>query len=186
MPRRLSGGYVRGGLQSIGDRSETSERLRGVVDDDAPAFGSFFHDEGEDAIGVAAGFFGAFEVVFAEGDGEVLVERMDFEVGEGEGAHGGAVGVIAVVAVKEAGEAAVDLAREEEGVGRVFVGLGEGVEITGVPGALLGEEDLDAAEFDGAGGVERLRLGGGGRRRGQKRNEEGKSEGAGGELHKET
>jgi len=89
----------------------------GVVDDDLPAFVGFFEDEGEETVGVAALFFAAVEVVLADDVGEAIVERVDLEFGEGEIAHGGAGGVLVVVALGHAGVAAVDGAGEEEGVG---------------------------------------------------------------------
>ena len=93
-------------------------------------------------------------MVFAESHGEVFVERMDFEVGEGEGAHGCAVGVVLVVAVDEASVAPVDVMREKQRVRRVLVCLGKLVEIAFVPGALLCKQNLDAAEFSRAGSVQ--------------------------------
>ena len=132
--------------------------LRGVVDDDLPAVVGIFEDEGEEAFGVAAVFFAAFEVVFADNDSEVFVERMDLEVGVVEGAHGGFVGVVVLVLVEQAGEAAGDLVGDEEGVGGVFVAAGEAGEVALVPGVLLGDQDLDDVEFLARGGVERVRL----------------------------
>jgi hypothetical protein len=128
-----------------------------VVDDDLPAVGRFFEDQGEDASCIAAIFFASFEVIFAYADGEVFVEGVDLKLGEGEGAHGGAVGVVAFVLVYEASIAAGDLVGDEEGVGRVFVAADEGGDVAAVPGCLLREKDLDDVEFLAGGGVERLR-----------------------------
>ncbi len=130
-----------------------------MVDDDLPAFFGFFEDEGEDAVGVTAFFFASFEVVFADADGEFFVEGVDFELGEAEGSHGGFGGVVVVVLVDHAGEASVELAGDEDGVGGVFVALGEAVDVAAVPGGLLLEEDLDDVEFLLGGGVEGLGLG---------------------------
>ena len=118
-----------------------------MIDDDLPAVVCVFEDEREEAFCIAALFFAAFEAIFSGDDGEVLVERMDLEVGEAESAHGGSGGVVALVLVEQAGEAAEDLVGDEEGVGRIF----EAVDVTGevafVPGVFLGEEDLDDVEF---------------------------------------
>jgi hypothetical protein len=72
-----------------------------VVDDDLPAFVGLFEDEGEQAFGVAAVFFAAFELVFADADGAAAVEGVDFEIGAGEGSHGGFGGVVVVVLLGE-------------------------------------------------------------------------------------
>ena len=113
-----------------------------MVDDDLPAVVGIFEDEGEESFGVAAVFLAAFEVVFADDDGEVFVEGMDLKVGVGERAHGGSVGVVAFVLVEQAGEAAEDLVGDKEGVGRVFEAAGEGGEVALVPGVLLGDRTL--------------------------------------------
>ena len=94
--------------------------LGGVVDDDLPAVVGVFKDEGEEAFGDAAVFLAALEMVFADDDGEVLIERMDLEVGVGEGAHRGLVGVVVLVLVEQAGKAAGDLVGDDEGVRRVL------------------------------------------------------------------
>ena len=127
-----------------------------MIDDDFPAVVCVLEDEGEEAFGVAALFFAAFEAVFSGDDGEVLVERMDFEVGEAESSHGGFVGVVVLVLVEQAGEAAEDLVGDEEGVGRVFEAVDVAGEVAFVPGVLLGEEDLDDVELLARGGVERV------------------------------
>jgi hypothetical protein len=119
----------------------------GVVNDDLPALVGLFEDQGEEAFGVASVFFAAIEMIFADDYGEALVERMGFELGEAEGSHRGPVGVVAAVGVEHALEAAVDYASDEDGVGGVFVGLGEGVKIASVPGGFLGQEDLDDVEL---------------------------------------
>ena len=80
---------------------------------------------------------------------------MDLEVGEGEGAHCRPIGIVLVVAVDEASVAPVDVMREKQRVRRVIVRLGKLVEIAFVPGALLCKQNLDAAEFSRAGGVQR-------------------------------
>jgi hypothetical protein len=131
-----------------------ADGLGGVVDDDLPAFVSFFEDKGEEAFGVAAVFFAAFELIFADADGETVIEGVDFEIGEGEGSHSGFGGVVVAVLLDEAGVAAGDLAGEEDGVGGVFVALGEAFDVAAVPGGLLGEEDFDDAELLRCGGVE--------------------------------
>ena len=126
----------------------------GVVDYDLPALVGFFEDEGEDSFYVAAVLFAAVELVFADADGEFFVEAVDFEIGEGEGTHGGFVGVVVLVLFDEAFVSAGDLVGDEEGVGGVFVGLGEAVDVAAVPGGLLGEQDLDDVELYAGGGVE--------------------------------
>ena len=127
-----------------------------MVDDDLPTVGGFFEDEGEDASGVSTIFFASVEVVFADADGEIFIERVNFEVGEGERTHGGARRVVALVLVNHAGVAAGDLMCDEESVGGVFVAAGEGCEVAFVPGSLLGEEDLDDIELLARRGVERV------------------------------
>src|ERR1700722_10874082 len=92
-----------------------------VVDDDLPALVGFFEDEGEDAFGWASLLLVAFEVVLADDYGEVFVKGPDFKVGEGEGAHGGAGGVVAFVLVDQTGVTARDLVGDEEGVGSILV-----------------------------------------------------------------
>ena len=125
-----------------------------MIEDDLPALVGFFEDQGEEAFCVAPFFFAAVELVFSDADGEFLVEGVDFDVGEGECSHGGFVGIVAAVLIEEASEAVVDLGGDEEGVGRVFVGFGEGVEVSIVPGVFLGDEDLDDVELLPGGGVE--------------------------------
>ncbi len=129
-----------------------------MVDDDLPALVGLFEDEAEEAVGWAAIFLAAFEVVFADADGESLVEGVDFELGEGERAHGGLAGIVVLVLFEQAGEAAVDAAADEERIGRILVDLGEGLDVAAVPGRLLLEEDLDDVELLPAGGVELLFL----------------------------
>jgi len=129
-----------------------------VIDDDLPAVVGVLEDEREEAFGVAAISFAPFQAVFSRDDGEVFVERMDFEVGEGEGPHGGSVGVVVLVFVEQAGEAAEDLVGDEEGVGRVFESADVAGEVAFVPGVLLGEEDLDDVELLARGGVEGVGL----------------------------
>jgi hypothetical protein len=132
--------------------------LRGVVNDDLPAVVGVFEDQREEAFGVAAVFFAAFKMVFADDDGEVFVKRMDLEVGVGEGAHGGFGGIVVFVLVEQAGETARDLAGDEDCVGGVLEASGEGREVALVPRILLGDEDLDDVELLAAGGVERVWL----------------------------
>ena len=154
-----------------------------MVEDDFPALGSFLHNKGEDAFGVAAGLLVAFEVVFADDDGESFVQRVDLEVGEGKRAHGGPIRVVALVALDEAAEAAADIAREEQDVGRVFVGFDEGGEVALVPGSFLREQSFDAAELDRAGGVELWILAGDGECRAHRGKQEKKSESTERGLH---
>jgi len=130
--------------------------LGGVIYDDLPAIVGVFEDEGEESFSVSAVFFAAFEMIFADDHGEVFIERVDFEVSVGEGTHGGLARVVVLVLVDEAGEATEDLMGDEEGVGRVFVAAGEGVEVAVIPGVLLREEDLDDVEFLASCGVERV------------------------------
>src|SRR5207302_9043369 len=96
---------------------------------------------------VSALFFASFQAIFPGNNGEVFVERMNFEVGEGEGAHGGPGGVVALVLVEQAGEATEDLMGDEEGVGRVFESVDVAGEVAFVPGVFLREEDLDDVEL---------------------------------------
>ena len=125
-----------------------------MVDYDFPAFVGFFEDEGEEAFGVAAFFFASVEFVLAEADGVVFAEGVDFQLGEGEIAHGGFVGVVVVVLLDESGVTAGELAGDEDGVGGVFIAEGEAVDVAAIPGGLLGEEDFDYAELLRGGGVE--------------------------------
>ena len=57
-----------------------SDELGRVVNDDLPAFVGIFQDEGEQAFGDATVFLAALEMVFADDDGEVLIEGMDLKV----------------------------------------------------------------------------------------------------------
>src|ERR1700681_829061 len=125
----------------------------GVVDDDLPALVGLFEDQGEEALGVAAVFFGAFKLVLTDAYGEVFVERVDLKLGEGEGPHRGLGGVVATILLDESGVSTGDLVGEKDGVGRVFVGFGEGVDVAAVPRSLLGEGDLDDVEFLLGGGM---------------------------------
>jgi hypothetical protein len=158
-----------------------------VVDDDLPALVGFFEDEGEDAVGVAAFFFVAVEVVFADDYGEPFVEGVDLELGEAEGAHCGSGGVVVAVLLEHAVDAAEDLAGDEEGVGGVFVALDEGFEVATVPGGLLGEEDLDDVELLLGGGLELgvLRVGDEGQKEDGEEGKSGSAE-AGAEWHEVT
>jgi len=151
-----------------------------VIDDDLPAIVCVLEDEGEEAFCIAAIFFASFEAVFSRDDGEVLVERVDLEVGEGEGAHGGSAGIVALVLVEQAGESAEDLVGDEEGVGRVFESADVSGEVAFVPGVLLGEEDLDDVQLLARGSVERVRL-----LRGEEGGEE-QSDAESGETERET
>ena len=147
---------------------------RGVVADDLPAGGSVFKDEEEVAVGVAAAGGGAFEVEAAGGGGEVVVERLDFELGEGEGAHFLLGGVGGFVVGEHLGVAAGDAGADEEDVGGVFVAGGEGVEVAAVPvGGGVVEDGEDG--FGGVGG-----LGGRCKREGE---DKGEDEGARLEVH---
>src|SRR5260370_13996769 len=86
---------MNGNCQSKSQKGQSHlQGLGGMVDDDLPAFVGFFEDEGEDAVGVAAFFLVAVEVVFADDYDEVVVEGVDLELGEGEGAHGGFGGIV--------------------------------------------------------------------------------------------
>ena len=128
--------------------------LAGVIEDDLPAGCGLFEDEGEDALRVSAIFVTAVEVESADAEGEVVAERVHREIGEGEGSHAFLGGVVVVVGGEHAVVATLDLGVDEEGVGRVFVALGEGVEVALVPGGLLAEEDLDDVELELRGGRE--------------------------------
>ena len=132
--------------------------LGGVIEDDFPAVVGVFDDEGEEAFDVATIFPAALEMVFAEDDGEVLVERMYLKVGISESAHGGLGRVVALVFIEQTSEAAEDLVGDEERVGRVFEAAREGGEISLVPGVLLGDENFDDVQLLAAGGVERVGL----------------------------
>lgn len=90
--RRLGQGLTAAGLAhragSKGlDRETGVGGLACVVKHDLPALLGFFEDEGEDSFRVAAFFFTAIELIFADADGEALVEGVDFQFGEAEGAH---------------------------------------------------------------------------------------------------
>ena len=127
-----------------------------MIDDDFPAVVGVFEDEREKTFRCAAFFFASFEAISSDDDGEVFVERMDFEVGEGEGSHRGSVGIVALVFVEQAGEAAEDLVGDEESVRRIFETADVTGEVAFVPGVLLREEDFDDVEFLARGGVERI------------------------------
>jgi hypothetical protein len=129
-----------------------------VIDDDFPAVVCVLEDEREEALRVTTLFFAAFEAISAGDDSEIFIERVDLEFGEAEGAHGGSGGVVALVLVEQAGEAAEDLVSDEEGIGRVFESTDVAGEIAFVPGVLLGKEDLDDIELLTRGGVQRVRL----------------------------
>jgi hypothetical protein len=133
-----------------------------VVDDDLPALVGFFEDEGEDAIGWATVFLAAVEMVFADDYGKLFVERVDFELGEAEVAHGGFVGVVVAVLVEHAVDATEDLVGDEEGVRGVFIALDEGREVAFIPCVFLSYEDLDDVELLFRGGFELIVLRAGG------------------------
>ena len=130
--------------------------LGGVVDDDLPSVVGVLEDERKEAVGIAAILLVAVKVIPPDDHGEVLVERVDLEVGVGEGAHGAPVGIVMLVLIDKAGESAKDLMSDKEGVGRVLVAAGEGGEVALVPGVLLGDKDLNDAELLLGSGVERV------------------------------
>ena len=91
----------------------------------------------------------------AGGGGEVGVEGLDFELGEGEGAalFGGGVG--GFVGGQHLGVASAGFLADEEDVGGVFVAGGEGVEVATVPvggGVVEGGEDVGGGVGLGGGG----------------------------------
>ena len=118
-----------------------------MVDDDLPALIGLLEDEGKDAVGVAAIFFAAVQVVFADDYGEILVERMDLELGEAESAHGRSAGVVVAILVEHPIYAAEHLVGDEEGARGVFVALDEGLKVAFIPCVLLGHENLDDIEL---------------------------------------
>jgi hypothetical protein len=140
--------------------------LRGFGEDDLPAGEGLFEDFYEGAVAVAARLFGAGELVFAGGEGEVVAHGADFYLGLLEGAHGVGVGEAGVETGADGGEAAEGSAEDGLGVGGVFE-VGEvGVEVAAVPGGFLSEEDLGDVELEAGGGEELVGLlgeGGGGR-----------------------
>jgi len=164
----------------------TCKTLRGVIDDDLPAVVGIFEDEGEETFGAATVFFAAFQVVLADDDGEVFIERMDLEVGVRESAHSGFIGVVVFVLVEQAGEAAEDLVGDKERVRRVFISLGETSQIAFIPGVLLGDKNLDDVEFLASSSVERVRF----LRRKKSGREKGETEGGeakrGAKIHRES
>ena len=83
----------------------------GVVEDDAPAFGEFSEVEGEDAGGLV-GF--ADQVEFSNYVGGVGAGEVNFEIGEGDGAHGFAIGIGTVVAIEDCLPAVCDAIRAEK------------------------------------------------------------------------
>ena len=127
-----------------------------MVDDNLPSVIGVFKDEGKEAFGGAAVFLAAVEVVSADDDREVLIERMDLEIGVAERAHRGSIGIVVLVLVDEAGESTEDLVRDEQSVRRVLVPAREAGKIPLVPGILLGEENLNNVELLTRGGVERV------------------------------
>jgi hypothetical protein len=72
---------------------------------------------------------------------------MDFKLREGERAHNRLVGVVAAVGVDHSGKSAVDRIRDEECVGRVFIGLREAIDIAPVPCGFLRQQNLHNIEF---------------------------------------
>ena len=83
----------------------------GVIEDDAPAFWEFFEVEREDAGGVV-GF--AHEVEYTDYVGGIGAGEMNFEIGEGESAHGLAIGVGVLVAIEDCLPAAGYTVRAEK------------------------------------------------------------------------
>jgi hypothetical protein len=129
-----------------------------VVDDDLPAAIGVLEDEREEAFGIAAVLFAAFEVIFSDDNGEVLVERVDLEIGVDKGSHGGFAWVVMLVLFDKAVKSTKYLVSDEEGVGRIFETLHKSDEIAVIPCVLLCNEDFDDVEFLPGGGVERVRL----------------------------
>ena len=83
----------------------------GVIQDDAPAFGEFSEVQGEDAGGLV-GF--ADEVEFSYYVGGVGAGQVNFQIGEGDGAHGFSIRIGAVVTVEDCLPAMGDAARAEK------------------------------------------------------------------------
>ena len=123
----------------------------GVVEDDFPAGGFFFEDEGEDAGGIASTSGGAGEVEAAGDDGVIGAEHADVEAGEVKVAHGGRRWVGALVAGEEHGVSMLDGLADEGGAGRVSVAMHEGGDVAAVPGGYLGGEDVADGGVGGLG-----------------------------------
>jgi len=70
----------------------------GVIQDYAPAFGKFSEVQGEDAGGLV-GF--TDQVEFSNYIGGIGAGEVNFQIGEGDGAHGFAIGIGAVVAIED-------------------------------------------------------------------------------------
>jgi hypothetical protein len=105
----------------------------GVVADDLPTIGRELCYEQEVAIGVATASSGAVQMELSGDGGEVVVEGLDFELGEGESSHFFARRVGGFIVGEHLRIAVLDGGADEEDVGRVFVAGGEGVEIAVVP-----------------------------------------------------
>src|SRR3954471_20908166 len=107
--------------------------LAGVVEDDLPAAAGFLEDEREDSGGVSASGCAARKAVVAGDGGEVCVERVHFEISEGELAHL----LFACEGVLIAGEnvcvSVLDGFADEDGRGGIVVAAHEGDHIAAVP-----------------------------------------------------
>jgi hypothetical protein len=107
----------------------------GVIQDDAPAFGKFSEVEREDAGGLV-GF--TDKVEFSYYVGGVGAGEMNFQIGEGECAHGFAIRIGVVIAIEDCLPAASDAARAEKfGFLGVPVAGHEGVNVAAIPGGGL-------------------------------------------------
>ena len=91
---RLRGGSVRCGWDYCGGGWENG----GVIEDDAPAFWKFSEVRGEDTGGLVGL---ADEVEFSYCVGGIGAGEVNFQIGEGEGAHGFAIWIGVVVAVED-------------------------------------------------------------------------------------
>ena len=83
----------------------------GVIEDDAPAFGEFSEVQGEDAGGLV-GF--TDQVEFSNYVSGIGAGEVNFQIGEGDGAHGFAIGIGVVVAIEDCLPAVGDAVRAEK------------------------------------------------------------------------
>src|ERR1700756_5148243 len=93
---------------------------RSVIYDNLPSFVGLLEDQREHPVCISSLFFASLEVIPADHDGIVLVQRMNFEVGEVQGSHCGSVGIIPLISVDHSGEAAVDGVGDEQNVRRIL------------------------------------------------------------------
>jgi len=114
---------------------------RRVVVDDAPTIAGFAKDQRKTAVRLIVD---AFQSPASQDDGRIITKRPDFEIGESERAHLGAIGIFFLVTITNRLPAAADFVFRNKG-GGVRAGLAvsagitihEAIDVAAVPGFLL-------------------------------------------------